>query len=387
MVNPASRIESIPPYLFARIDKKKAEARKKGLDLIDFGVGDPDIPTPQNIIKKMKEAIDDPVNHRYPSYEGMFEYRKAVADWYKQRFAVDLDPADEVVALIGSKEGIAHMPWAYIDKDDTALIPSPGYPVYKVMTILAGGKPYIMPLKEENSFLPNFDEIPENILEKAKIMFLNYPNNPTGAHADDAFYEKALWISKKYDILICHDAAYSEIAYNGYTPRSILEFDKEKKFSVEFHSLSKTYCMTGWRIGFVVGNKDAVSNLGKLKTNIDSGVFQAIQCAAIEALTGDQTFVEEIKRIFQKRRDIMVDGLKSVGIHVEKPRATFYIWAKVPQGYNSADFCEKLIEEQGIVVTPGSGFGEEGEGYFRISITIKEERIAEAIERLKAVHF
>jgi len=387
MVKPASRIENIPPYLFARIDKKKAYARKKGLDLIDFGVGDPDIPTPQHIIQKMKEALDNPANHRYPSYEGMFEFRKAVADWYKKRFSVELDPVDEVVALIGSKEGIAHMPWAYIDKDDIALIPSPGYPVYKIMTLLAGGNPYIMPLREVNRYLPDFDEIPVNVLEKAKIMFLNYPNNPTGAHADDAFYEQALRIAKKYDILICHDAAYSEIAYDGYTPRSILEFDKEKKFSVEFHSLSKTYCMTGWRIGFVVGNKEVVFNLGKLKTNIDSGVFQAIQCAAIEALASDQGSVEEIKRIFQERRDMVVDGLKSIGIHVEKPKATFYIWAKVPKGYSSADFCEKLIEEQGIVVTPGSGFGDEGEGYFRISITIKEERIAEAIERLKMVHF
>jgi LL-diaminopimelate aminotransferase len=386
MVKPASRIESIPPYLFARIDKKKAEARKKGLDLIDFGVGDPDIPTPRNIITKMKEALDDPVNHRYPSYEGMFEYRKAVTDWYQKRFTVELDPVDEVVALIGSKEGIAHIPWAYIDKDDIALIPSPGYPVYKIMTLLAGGSPYIMPLTEKNSFLPNFDEIPENVLDKAKIMFLNYPNNPTGAHADDEFYEHALWVAKKYDILICHDAAYSEIAYDSYNPRSILEFDRDKKLSVEFHSLSKTYCMTGWRIGFVVGNKEAVANLGKLKTNIDSGVFQAIQCAAIEALTGDQSSVEEIKKVFQRRRDMVVDGLKSIGVHVEKPRATFYIWARVPQGYTSAEFCEKLIEEQGIVVTPGSGFGDEGEGYFRISITINEERIAEAINRLKTIH-
>lgn len=385
MVKPASRIESIPPYLFARIDKKKAEARKKGLDLIDFGVGDPDIPTPQNIINKMKEAVDDPANHRYPSYEGMLEYRKAVAEWYKRRFGVGLDPGDEVVALIGSKEGIAHMPWAYIDKDDIALIPSPGYPVYKIMTLLAGGSPYIMPLKEENRFLPDLDGISADVLAKAKIMFLNYPNNPTGAHADDAFYEHAVWVAKKYDILICHDAAYSEIAYDGYNPRSILEFDKDKKLSVEFHSLSKTYCMTGWRIGFVVGNKEAVANLGKLKTNIDSGVFQAIQCAAIEALTGDQGSVGEIRRTFQRRRDMVVDGLNSIGIHVEKPKATFYIWARVPKGYTSADFCEKLIEEQGIVVTPGSGFGDEGEGYFRISITINEQRIAEAIERLKTL--
>ncbi|MGB4222723.1 MAG: aminotransferase class I/II-fold pyridoxal phosphate-dependent enzyme, partial [Syntrophorhabdus sp.] len=296
-------------------------------------------------------------------------------------------PADEVVALIGSKEGIAHMPWAYIDNDDIALIPSPGSPVYKIMTLLTGGNPYIMPLKEENHFLPKYDDIPSSILDKAKIMFLNYPNNPTGTHADDDFYERSLWIAREYDILICHDAAYSEIAYDGYTPRSILEFDKNKKYCVEFHSLSKTYCMTGWRIGFVVGNKEAVSNLGKLKTNIDSGVFQAIQYAGIEALTGDQSSVEIMKKTFQKRRDMVVNGLNSIGIHVEKPKATFYIWAKVPKGYTSADFCEKIIEEQGIVVTPGSGFGEEGEGYFRISITINEKRIAEAIERLKMVRF
>jgi len=387
MVKPASRVEKIPPYLFARIDKKKAEARSRGIDLIDFGIGDPDIPTPKNIIEKMKEATEDPKNHRYPSYEGMLEFRQAVADWYKNRFDVNIDPMDEVVTLIGSKEGIAHMPWAYIESGDIALIPSPGYPVYKIMTLLTGGTPYIMPLREENGFLPLFDEIPEDILYKAKIMFINYPNNPTGAHAGDDFYEKVIDIARKYDILICHDAAYSEIAYEGYRPRSILEFDKDKQYSVEFHSLSKTYCMTGWRIGFAVGNKDAIFNLGKLKTNIDSGVFQAIQYAGIEALTGSQSSVEEIKKTFQRRRDLVVDGLKSVGINVTKPLATFYIWAKVPEGYTSADFCEKLIGETGIVVTPGSGFGDEGEGYFRISITINEERIKEAVKRLKALKF
>jgi LL-diaminopimelate aminotransferase len=385
MARPASRVEKIPPYLFARIDKKKAEARLRGIDLIDFGIGDPDIPTPANIIERMKEAVGDPKNHQYPSYEGLLEFRKAVADWYLTRFGVSLDPETEVVTLIGSKEGIAHIPWAYIESGDVALIPSPGYPVYKIMTLLAGGTPYIMPLKEENRYLPRFDLIPEDVLRRAKLLFINYPNNPTGAYADDAFYEEALEMAKKYDILLCHDAAYSEIAYDGYNPRSALEFDKEKKHSIEFHSLSKTYCMTGWRIGFAVGNKEAVYNLGKLKTNIDSGVFQAIQYAGIEALTGDQTSVAEMKRVFQKRRDLVVDGLLSVGIKVERPRATFYIWATVPGGYTSADFCEKLIEETGIVVTPGSGFGDEGEGYFRISLTINEERIAEAIKRLKAL--
>jgi LL-diaminopimelate aminotransferase len=385
MVKPASRVEKIPPYLFARIDKKKEEVRKRGIDLVDFGIGDPDIPTPKYIIDKMVEAASDPKNHRYPSYEGMLEYRKAVAHWYQNRFNVELNPDNEVVALIGSKEGIAHMPWAYIEKGDIALIPSPGYPVYKITTLLSGGTPYMMPLKEENGFLPDYDSIPEDILEKAKIMFINYPNNPTGAHAGDEFYEKTIDIAKKYDILICHDAAYSEIAYDGYNPKSILEFDKDKKYSVEFHSLSKTYCMTGWRIGFAVGNKEAIYNLGKLKTNIDSGVFQAIQYAAIEALTGDQRSVEEIKKIFQKRRDLVVEGLNSIGINVTKPLATFYIWAKVPAGYTSESFCEKLLEDAGIVVTPGNGFGDEGEGYFRISITIGEDRIAEAIKRLKSM--
>jgi LL-diaminopimelate aminotransferase len=385
MTKPASRVEKIPPYIFARIDKKKSEARKRGIDLIDFGIGDPDIPTPKHIIDKMKEAISDPRNHRYPSYEGMYEYRDAVAQWYRKRFHVELDPDTEVVTLIGSKEGIAHLPWAYIENGDVALVPSPGYPVYKVTTLLSGGTPYIMPLKEEDRFLPRFDAIPEDVLGKAKIMFVNYPNNPTGAHADDEFYEKAIHIAKSRDILICHDAAYSEIYYDGYKPKSILEFDKGKKHSIEFHSLSKTYCMTGWRIGFAVGNREAIYNLGKLKTNLDSGVFQAIQIAAIEALTGDQTSVEEIRMTFQKRRDLIVDGLKSIGIDVPKPLATFYIWARVPKGYTSEGFCEKLIEETGIVVTPGNGFGDEGEGYFRISITIGEERIEKAVERLKSI--
>ncbi|HOW53311.1 MAG TPA: LL-diaminopimelate aminotransferase [Syntrophorhabdaceae bacterium] len=382
---PASRIELIPPYLFARIDKKKEEVRKKGMDLVDFGIGDPDIPTPANIIAKMKEAIDDPKNHRYPSYEGMPEFRQAAAAWYKRRFNVDLDAATEAVTLIGSKEGIAHMPWAYAQAGDVVLVPSPGYPVYRIATMFAGATPYIMPLKEENGFLPKYEDIPEEVLKKTKILFINYPNNPTGACADDSFYIKTLEMAKRYDILVCHDAAYSEIAYEGYRPKSILEFDRGKEHCVEFHSLSKTYCMTGWRIGFAVGNAQAIYNLGKLKTNIDSGAFQAIQYAGIEAMAGDQSSVAELNKRLEKRRDMIVEGFSSAfGIKVQKPRATYYIWAKVPGGLTSSDFCEKLIEETGIVVTPGSGFGDEGEGYFRISITIGEEKIAEAIKRLKS---
>lgn len=387
MVKPASRLEKIPPYLFARIDKKKEEARKKGIDLIDFSIGDPDIPTPANIIEKMKEAVENSRNHRYPSYEGLHAFRKAVADWYKKRFSVKLNPDDEVVTLIGSKEGIAHLPWAYVESGDVVLVPSPGYPVYKISTLLAGGTPYIMPLKEENNFLPDLDKIPKDVLKKAKLLFINYPNNPTGAHGDDDFFKKVIHIANEYDILVCHDAAYSEISYEGYQPKSFLEFDPEKKHSIEFHSLSKTYCMTGWRIGFAVGNRDAIYNLGKLKTNIDSGVFQAIQQAGIEAITGDQTSLEELKKRFQKRRDMVVDSLKSLGIHVRKPLATFYIWAKVPKKYKSEEFCERLIEKTGIVVTPGNGFGDEGEGYFRISLTIGEKKIKEAMKRLASFKF
>ncbi len=385
MPTPARRVEKIPPYLFARIDKKKNEVRSRGVDLIDFSIGDPDIPTPGHIVKAMQEAVTNPRHHQYPSYEGMPEFRRAVAEWYLKRFGVKLDPDKEVVTLIGSKEGIAHLPWAYVEEGDTVLIPSPGYPVYKITTLLAGGTPYMMPLLEENNFAPAFDQIPDDVLNKAKICFLNYPNNPTGADADDALYKRAIDLAQKKDILICHDAAYSEVTYDGYTAKSILEFDPEKRFSIEFHSLSKTYCMTGWRIGFAVGNGDAIQNLGKLKTNIDSGVFQAIQEAGIVALTGNQESVETMKQIFARRRDIVVDGLTAIGIKVRRPRATFYIWAHVPAGYTSADFAEKLIEEKGIVVTPGSGFGEAGEGYFRISLTAPEDRIEQALERLKGL--
>ena len=383
MPKPAPRVEKIPPYLFARLDKKKIEARSRGIDVIDLSIGDPDLPTPAHIVKRMQEAVADPRNHQYPSYEGMPAFRKTVAQWYASRFGVDLDPDGEVVVLIGSKEGIAHLPWAYVHEGDAALIPSPGYPVYKVTTLLAGGTPHMMPLTEDRGFHPVFDAIPDGVKQKAKICFLNYPNNPTGAHGSDDLFERAIAFGRKHDILICHDAAYSEVTFDGYRAKSMLQFDKEKAYSVEFHSLSKTYCMTGWRIGFAVGNAEAIQNLGKLKTNIDSGVFQAIQEAGIVALTGPQDCVERMNTIFGARRDLVVEGLASLGIKVKKPKATFYIWAHVPDGRTSADFAEAVIERTGVVVTPGSGFGDEGEGYFRISVTASEERIREAMGRLR----
>jgi LL-diaminopimelate aminotransferase len=265
------------------------------------------------------------------------------------------------------------------------LVPSPGYPVYSIATLLAGGTPYFMPLKEENDFLPELDLIPDDVMRQVKLIFINYPNNPTAGCAKDEFFEKVIYYAKRYEILVCHDAAYSEVTFDGYKPKSIIEFDKEKRYSIEFHSLSKTYCMTGWRIGFAIGNKDGINNLGKLKTNIDSGVFQAIQIAGIEAMMGDQSEISEMNDRLKKRRDLIVDGLIDIGIAVKRPKATYYIWAKVPEGYTSSDFCERLIEETGVVVTPGIGFGDYGEGYFRISITTKEERIREAIKRLKDV--
>ena len=387
MVKVARRMEKIPPYLFARIDRKKEEAKKRGIDLVDLSIGDPDIPTPKHIVEKMKEAVSDPKNHRYPSYEGMIEFRRAVAKWYKERFNVDLDPEKEVLTLLGSKDGISHIPFAFIDNGDLALIPSPGYPVYRIMTYLAGGNPYIMPLMEENDFLPNIDNIPKGIAEKARIMFLNYPNNPTGACAPSEFYEKVIDFAKKYEVIVCHDAAYSEIYFDDQKPHSILEYDRKKEVSIEFHSLSKTYSMTGWRIGFVVGNKEVISALGRLKTNIDSGVFQAIQEAGIEALLGDQRCVDEIREIYRRRRDMLYEGLRSIGLNLRKPLATFYLWVHVPKGFTSESFCEYLIEKAGIVVTPGSGFGEEGEGYFRVSMTLDEGRISEGLRRLKSLSF
>jgi LL-diaminopimelate aminotransferase len=385
MPKPAARVEKIPPYLFARIDKKKSDAQSRGIDLVDFGIGDPDVPTPDHIVKVMQEAVARPWNHRYPAYEGMPEFRRAAAEWFCGRFGVRLDPDREVVALIGSKEGIAHLPWAYLQEGDAALIPSPGYPVYKVATLMSGATPYFMPLAEERGFEPDFESIPEEVKRKAKICFLNYPNNPTAATGSDSLYERAVDLARTHDILICHDAAYSEITYDGYKAKSILQFDRGKRYAVEFLSLSKTYCMTGWRIGFAVGNSEAIQNLGTLKTNIDSGVFQAIQEAGIAALTGSQECVAALCERFAARRDTVVDGLASIGINVARPLGSLYIWARTPRGYGSADFAEMLIEKAGVVVTPGSGFGEEGEGYFRMSITLGEERIREGISRLKAL--
>ena len=386
-IQKAKRIEQIPPYLFAQIDKKKREMRQRGMDLIDLGIGDPDLPTPPFIIEKLKKASEDPRNHRYPSYEGMIEFRTAVARWYERRFGIRLDPAREVLSLIGSKEGIAHIPLAFVDPGDAVLVPSPGYPVYRVSTLFAGGIPFFLPLREENKFLPDLSEIPEDVAHKAKLLFINYPNNPTSAIAERAFYDQVVAFARKHEIIVCHDAAYSEIAFDGYRPLSLMEIEGGKEVGIEFHSLSKTFNMTGWRIGFAVGNPEIVSGLGGVKTNIDSGVFQAIQEAGTAALDHFDTPLPGIIEIYERRREILVKGLREAGLELERPKATFYLWIHVPRGYTSAQFAALLLEKAGIVATPGNGFGDTGEGYIRMAMTVGEERLKEAIHRLKEMVF
>jgi LL-diaminopimelate aminotransferase len=381
----AERVKNLPPYLFAAIDRMKQNALSNGVDVIDLSIGDPDIPTPQHIVDAMKKAVDKPPHHRYPSYEGMLAYREAVANWYRQRFNVPLDPKTEVLSLIGSKEGIGHIPLAFVNPGDIVLVPSPGYPVYPVGTLFAGGEPYIMPLKEENGFLPDFNAIPEDILKRAKLMFLNYPNNPTAAVASEGFFKEAIELASKYNIIICHDAAYSEVYYDNERPISFLNLEGAKDVGIEFHSLSKTYNMTGWRIGFAVGNKDVIAGLGKIKTNLDSGVFQAIQEASIVALQTEDSILSEIRKTYQERRDALYEGIKGLGIQINKPKATFYLWAKVPKGFDSTTLVTHLLEKAGVLGTPGVGFGAPGEGYIRFALTQSVERIKEAVERIKKV--
>ncbi|MGD0915478.1 MAG: LL-diaminopimelate aminotransferase [Thermodesulfobacteriota bacterium] len=386
-IEKAKRIEQIPPYLFAEIDKKKEEMRARGMDLIDLGIGDPDLPTPRPIIEQLKVAAENPKNHRYPSYEGMIEFRMAVAQWFERRFGLGFDPETEVLALIGSKEGIAHIPLAFVNPGDYVLVPSPGYPVYRVSTLFAGGLPYFLPLRKEHNFLPNLLEIPEEVARKAKLLFINYPNNPTSAIADRTFFERVIAFARRYQIIVCHDAAYSEMAFGGYRPLSFLEIEGAKEVGIEFHSLSKTFNMTGWRIGFAVGSPEIISALGRVKTNIDSGVFQAIQEAGIVALNHFDTPIPEIIQIYERRRDVMVKGLREIGLEVDQPKATFYLWIEVPRGYTSAQFATLLLEREGIVVTPGNGFGEAGEGYIRMALTVDETKLKEAIARLKRIKF
>jgi LL-diaminopimelate aminotransferase len=381
------KLKKLPPYLFIEIDRKKKEAVGRGADIISLGVGDPDIPTPGHIIKSMQEAVAKPFNHQYPFGAGLLSYRKAVVDWYKNRFDVDLN-SDEVCALIGSKEGIGHIHLGFINPGDIVLIPEPGYPVYNTGTIFTDGIPYFMPLLEKNDFLPDLSSIPQDVVKKARLIFINYPNNPTAAVAPKEFYVKLIEFAKKNNIIIAADAAYSEIYYDeNDKPSSFLEFPGAKEVGVEFHSLSKTYNMTGWRIGWVCGNKDIVAGIAKVKDNYDSGVFQAIQEAAITALSYSQKCVEDARKIYKERRDVLVEGLKKIGWEVNLPKASFYVWAKVPKGYTSSQIVSKLLDDASIVCTPGNGMGKSGEGYVRFALTVGVQRIKEALGRVSKINW
>ncbi len=382
-LNFSDRLGKLPVYLFAEIDKLKSQVKAKGVDIISFGIGDPDLPTPKAIVDVLKKESEIDLNQKYPSYEGLLKFRESVSDWYKKRFNVALDPETEVLSLIGSKEGIGHLPLAFINPGDTVLIPDPGYPVYRAGTIFAGGDTYIMPLKEENDFLPDFSSIPEDILKKAKLMFLNYPNNPTSARADRHFFNEVVKFAKKNEIIVAHDFAYSEVYTGEKGNDSFLEANGAKEIGIEFHSLSKTFNMTGFRIGFAVGNEKVIKGLGAVKTNLDSGVFQAIQLAGAYGLDNELKTIEENNLIYKKRRELLVGGLEKLGYKVYKSDATFYVWAHVPKvNMTSKKFAVSLLNGSGIIVTPGSGFGDHGEGYIRFSLTISENRIKEALIRM-----
>ncbi len=380
----ASRVESLPPYLFTEISKKIAAKRAAGEDVITFAIGDPDLPTPKHILDKLHSAADQPANHRYPESEGLPALRQSIADWYDRRFEVKFDPLSETLPLIGSKEGIAHIALCFIDPGDIALAPDPGYPVYEIGTMFAGGTTYSLDCTRESGWKPDFDAIPVDIAAKAKMLWLNYPNNPTGAVADLAFFEKAVAFAKKHDIAICHDNPYCDVAYDGYKPVSIFQVPGARDVAVEFNSWSKIYNMTGWRIGMVVGNATMIDALMRVKSNIDSGIPQAIQEMAMAAVYGPQDCVDEHNAIYQRRRDRIVEGLRGIGLTVDIPKASLYVWAKLPDGVSSAEFAARLIEDTAVVVTPGRGYGVNGEGYIRLSVTTPDEQVDEGMKRIAA---
>lgn len=381
----AERLDLIPPYLFGEIARLKAQAVAEGRDLVDFGIGDPDQPTPDPIIARLSEAARDPVTHRYDETEaGWPPFLESVARWYARRFGVQIDPKSEAMLLIGSKDGLAHFAWAMINPGDVALVPDPAYTVYRVNTLLAGGQPEVMPLLEENGFLPDLTTIPSDVARRAKVMYLNYPNNPTGAVATVEFFRDVVAFAKNYDIAVCHDCAYSEVYYEDFRPPSFLEAEGAKDVAIEMHSLSKSFNMTGWRIGMAVGNAELVRVLNKLKSNLDSRQFPAIDIAAAHAL--DHVDNSRTLALYRKRRDILVDGLNQLGWNVKKPLASLYVWARVPGAQTSAEFVKMLLQDAGVLAIPGNGYGAYGEGYIRMSLTVPGdqggERVREGVRRI-----
>ncbi|MFH1397036.1 MAG: LL-diaminopimelate aminotransferase [Candidatus Omnitrophota bacterium] len=381
----SKRLQALPPYLFLELDKAKRLARSEGRDIIDLGIGDPDLPTPDYIIQALDRAALEPANHRYALDQGLPVFRQAISQWYNSRFNVTLDINTEILPLIGSKEGIAHFPLGIINPGDYTLVPDPCYPPYKGGTIFAGGKVHLMPLLEKNDFLIDLKAIPAGVLKKARVIYINYPNNPTGAVCDINFYKSIVKFARKNKLIVVSDLAYSEMSYDGFKPPSFLEVDGAKEVGIEFHSLSKTCNMTGWRVGWACGNKDLVAALAKVKSNIDSGIFSALQVAAVAALEGSVGQIKKMSEIYQNRRDSLVEGLNSLGWDIKKPKATFYVWSRIPKKICSIDFSRELLAKADIVATPGVGFGKYGEGYIRFALTVPKERIAEALIRLKKI--
>jgi len=378
----ADRLKALPPYLFVELDKAKRRLEAQGHDVIDLGVGDPDLPTPPQMIDTLQRSAEDPVNHRYSFTEGLLPLRQAIADWYQKRFGVALDPATEILPLLGSKEGIAHLPLALVNSGDVVLVPDPCYPPYRIGPLLAGAEVSSMPLEAEQEFLPDFGAISQRAARRAKLMVLNYPNNPTAAVATETCFQEAIQFAKEFQLVIAHDAAYSEIAFDGVRPMSFLQLPDAKEVGVEFHSLSKTYQMTGWRVGWVCGKASVIAALTQLKSNLDSGIFQPIQYAAIEALHSGDEDLQRVIGIYQQRRDLLVAGLTEAGWPIPVPKASFYVWAPVPNGQPSIEFAARILETAHVVITPGRGFGEHGEGFVRMSLTVPTERLQTAIEWL-----
>ena len=383
----SERLKKLPSYLFVEIDKAAKKARDEGRDIIDLGVGDPDIPTPNFIIDALARAARDPKTHRYSLDQGLPEFRQAAAKWLKKRFGVEMNAENQIYPLIGSKEGIAHIPLAFVNPGECVLVPDPCYPPYRSGTIFAGGEVLSMPLAADHKFLPDLKAVNHAILHKVKMLFINYPNNPTSAVCDKRFFKDVVEFATKHNIIVCHDAAYSEIAFDGFKPPSIFEVEGAKDVAIEFHSLSKTFNMTGWRVGFACGNSQLIEGLARVKANIDSGVFSAIQRAGITAMENYDRHIKSVIKVYEERRDILVDGLSGLGWNVEKPKATFYLWARVPARYTSATFAKSLLDKCDIVATPGNGFGAHGEGYIRMALTVDNRRIREAVERIgKRLH-
>ena len=380
----AKRLDAVPPYLFAELERKIAEKRREGVDVISLGIGDPDLPTPRAVVDALAEGAADPHTHQYPTNHGSDEFREAAAGFYRERFGVALDAASEVVPALGGKEAVGHIAFALLDPGDVCLSPDPGYPPYTSGPVFAGAQVHYLPLRAENGFLPDLESIPSEVLARANLLFLDYPNNPTGAVVEEGYFARAVELARVNDLVVVHDNAYSELCFDGYRAPSFLETPGAKEVGVEIFSLSKGWNMTGWRSGLVAGNAEVVERYRQLKTNLDSGMFEAVQRATVAALTEAREFPREMSAVYERRRDLVAEALVAIGLHVEPPKATPYFWVPVPEGHTSASFSELVLEQAGVVVSPGPAYGPSGEGFFRISLTVPDERLEEAVQRIES---